>query len=202
MDAIEKLAAMFAEFPGIGPRQARRFVYFLLRKNRAFAAELAKLIPTLSGSVRVCERCHRYHEAQGSGKTCRICSSPDRDETTLLVVARDADLEGVERSQAFRGRYFVLGGTVPVLEKEPERLVRLNELAKRISDDEALTEVVVATNATPEGDYTAGLVRESLESLAAPRSLKITLLGRGLSTGSELEYADPDTVRAALKGRG
>lgn len=200
MDAIERLAAMFSEFPGVGPRQARRFVYFLLRKNRAFALELAKIIPTLSSSVRVCERCFRYHEASGGG-VCRICQNPERDPGTLMVVARDADLEGVERAQAFRGRYLVLGGTVPVLEKDPERLVRLRELVARVESDPALAEVVVATNATPEGDYTAGLVREALEPLAAARGLKVTILGRGLSTGSELEYADPDTVRAALRGR-
>lgn len=200
MDAIERLAAAFAEFPGVGPRQARRMVFWLLRKQRGFAEELAKLLPVVAAGVRPCPRCFRFSEAP-AGTPCRICASADRDPSTLLIVCRDQDLEGVERAGAYRGRYFVLGGSAPVLEKNPERLVRLAELASRIDADAELREIVVATNATADGDYTARVVRERVEPAAQKRGLKITLLGRGLSTGAELEYADPDTVRAAISGR-
>ena len=200
MDAIERLAAAFAEFPGVGPRQARRMVFWLLRKQRGFAEELAKLLPIVAAGVRPCPSCFRFSEAP-QGQPCRICASPERDPSPLLVVCRDQDLEGVERAGAYRGRYFVLGGSAPVLEKSPERLIRLDELLRRIERDAAVREVVIATNATADGDYTAKVVREWLEPLATSRGLKLTLLGRGLSTGAELEYADPDTVRAAISGR-
>jgi recombination protein RecR len=200
MDAIERLAAAFAEFPGVGPRQARRMVFWLLRKPRGFAEELARLLPAIAAGVRPCPSCFRYSEAP-QGQLCRICASPDRDPSTLLVVCRDQDLEGVERAGAYRGRYFVLGGSAPILEKSPERLIRLSELCARAEKDAALKEIVVATNATADGDYTAKVVREWLEPIAASRGLRVTLLGRGLSTGAELEYADPDTVRAAISGR-
>jgi recombination protein RecR len=200
MDAIERLAAAFAEFPGVGPRQARRMVFWLLRKPRGFADELASLLPAVARGVRPCPSCFRYSEAP-QGAPCRICADPGRDGGTLLVVSRDQDLEGVERAGTYRGRYFVLGGSVPVLEKSPERLVRLAELCARAEKDSALKEIVVATNATADGDYTAKIVREWVEPIVAARGLKVTLLGRGLSTGAELEYADPDTVRAAISGR-
>jgi recombination protein RecR len=200
MDAIERLAAAFAEFPGVGPRQARRMVFWLLRKQRGFAEELAKLLPVVASGVRPCPVCYRFSEAP-QGQPCRICASADRDPGTVLVVCRDQDLEGVERAGTYKGRYFVLGGTVPVLEKNPERLVRLSELSARIDKDAALKEIVVATNATADGDYTAKVVREWIEPAAQARGLKVTLLGRGLSTGAELEYADPETVRAAISGR-
>lgn len=200
MDAIERLAAAFAEFPGVGPRQARRMVFWLLRKQKGFAEELAKLLPVVAAGVRPCPSCFRFSEAP-QGQPCRICASADRDPASLLVVCRDQDLEGVERAGAYRGRYFVLGGSAPVLEKNPERLIRLEELLRRVDRDLAVREIVIATNATADGDYTAKVVREWLEPLAASRGLKLTLLGRGLSTGAELEYADPDTVRAAISGR-
>lgn len=200
MDAIERLAAAFAEFPGVGPRQARRMVFWLLRKQKGFAEELAKLLPVVAAGVRPCPSCFRFSEAP-AGSACRICANADRDPSSLLVVCRDQDLEGVERAGVYRGRYFVLGGSAPVLEKNPERLIRLEELVRRLERDAAVREVVIATNATADGDYTAKIVREWLEPIAAPRGLKLTLLGRGLSTGAELEYADPDTVRAAITGR-
>lgn len=200
MDAIERLAAAFAEFPGVGPRQARRMVFWLLRKQRGFAEELAKLLPVVASGVRPCPSCYRFSEAP-AGQPCRLCADSGRDAATLLVVCRDQDLEGVERAGTYRGRYFVLGGSAPILEKNPERLIRLAELCARAEKDASLREIVVATNATADGDYTAKVVREWVEPIAATRGLKITLLGRGLSTGAELEYADPDTVRAAINGR-
>ncbi len=200
MDAIERLAAAFAEFPGVGPRQARRMVFWLLRKQKGFAEELAKLLPIVAAGVRPCPKCFRFSEAP-AGSPCRICASLDRDPSTLLVVCRDQDLEGVERAGTYRGRYFVLGGSAPVLEANPERLIRLSELVLRVEGDGELREAVIATNATADGDYTAKVVREWLEPVAAKRGLTVSLLGRGLSTGAELEYADPDTVRAAISGR-
>ncbi len=200
MDAIERLAAAFAEFPGVGPRQARRMVFWLLRKQKGFAEELAKLLPIVAAGVRPCPKCFRFSEAP-AGTACRICASQDRDPSTLLVVCRDQDLEGVERAGTYKGRYFVLGGSAPVLEQSPERLIRLSELVSRVEGDSELREAVIATNATADGDYTAKVVREWLEPIAAKRGLTVSLLGRGLSTGAELEYADPDTVRAAISGR-
>lgn len=204
MDTVQKLAALFAEFPGIGSRQSRRFVYFLLKRNKAYVAELVRLITALEESVTICTRCRRYFMKKfpGAGKECLICADPSRDRTLLLIVERDADLESVEQSGIYRGLYFVLGGTLPILEKEPETAIRINELTQLVKKNaEELKEIILACAMTPEGEHTAEYVKNALLSLAEENSLRITGLGRGLSTGTELEYSDADTIRYALEGR-
>lgn len=198
MDAIERLTALFEKFPGIGPRQAQRFVQFLLRSSPTTRRELAELLDTLGRAVSQCAECMRYHS--GKGKTCSICSSEKRDPHYLAVVASDADLSALERSGIYNGRYFVLGGTISLVSEKTNGL-RIEPLLKLVSarTKEGLSEVILALPANPEGDATAIRVREELVS-AVP-DVSITSLGRGLSTGSELEYADPETIKSALESR-
>lgn len=198
MDTIERLTSLFEAFPGIGPRQAQRFVQFLLRSSPAGRRELAEAIERLGGSVRQCPECMRYHA--GTKKTCVICSDSARDTHLLAVVATDADLSALERSGTYRGRYFVLGGTLHLGSEKTSGLrikELLNSLPSRIK--EGLEELIVAFPANPEGDATASRVRDEIASRGL--SIKITTLGRGLSTGSELEYADPETIKYALESR-
>lgn len=194
MDPIERLAAIFANFPGIGPRQAQRFVQFLLRASPSARRDLAEAIRELGGSVRQCPQCFRFH-AEGK-PTCRLCAD-DARASSLAVVASDADLSALERSGSFRGRYFVLGGTLSLASEKTTGL-RLPQLRKRIEDG-AFSEVILAFPANPEGDATAIRVREEIS--ASFPALRLTSLGRGLSTGSELEYADAETIRHALDSR-
>lgn len=205
MNALNKLSELFSEFPGIGPRQAKRFVYFLLSKNPAFIAELVRHMENIKKDVIACESCFRFFAKDASGShTCQICRDPKRDKTSLAVVSFDADLENIEKAKSFNGNYFVLGGTVPILEKEPERKVRSRELLKTVekrAKESGLKEIILAISFNSEGENTAHYTQDILSPLREKYSLKISMLGRGLSTGTELEYSDSETIKNALKNR-
>jgi len=207
MDALNKLTEYFREFPGIGPRQARRFAYFLLTKSPSFADELARLVVEIKKNMRVCDSCFRFYAGK-SGTLCNICSNTERKHAELMVVARDVDLESIEKSSTYNGVYFVLGGTVPILEKSPETRIRSRELLKRVGEDSKTgggkkvpKEIILSLSATPEGEHTEEILRSLLKPVAEKNGIKITVLGRGLSTGAELEYSDADTIKNALKNR-
>ncbi|MDB5224801.1 MAG: recR [Candidatus Adlerbacteria bacterium] len=204
MDPIQRLTEVFERFPGIGPRQARRFVQFLLSQRAGYRNDLALAIRELGAHTQQCNACFRWFVKDSQANIfCNICSNEGRDAHVLFVVEKDADIENVERS-GFRGKYFVLGGTIPLATEEPEKFVRMRELVARIDADASLgklKEVILGLSATAEGDHTRVMIAEKLRAPAEAFSLKITALGRGLSTGSELEYADPDTIASALSSR-
>jgi recombination protein RecR len=204
MDPISRLAELFTQFPGIGTRQARRFAYFILRSRPEYVRELTEMIERVRSSVRECGFCHRYFVPQKSGISgCQTCSDPERETTTLLIVEKDPDFDSIERSGAYQGQYFVLGGTLTILEKEPSSVIREKELLARIESlaPRGLKEIILAMSATPESEHTADYVRETLATLTQKHGIRVSVLGRGLSTGTELEYSDPDTLRHALLGR-
>jgi len=196
-DPLSRLASLFERFPGIGPRQAGRFVQFLLRSPAA-RRELSEALQGLGSSVHQCPQCQRFHA--GEKALCGICANPNRDHKTLTVVATDADLLALERSSSYRGQYFVLGGTVS-LASEKAPTLRIRELKDSLGQRAELAEVILAFPANPEGDATANKVHDEIEETATQHSLKVSTLGRGLSTGSELEYADPETLRSAFDNR-
>ncbi|MBX4197711.1 toprim domain-containing protein [Candidatus Parcubacteria bacterium] len=203
MNSIQKLTEYFSEFPGIGPRQARRFVYYLLTRNQDSLHELTHLIQDLKKDIKVCQSCFRFFQDAKQHPVCSICESTSRDHTVRMIVSRDTDLESIEKTKSFNGLYFVLGGTVPILEKNPESRVRSKELLKMIEHEaeKELKEVILAMNATPEGENTGEYVEHLLKPLAEKHTLKISHLGKGISTGTELEYSDADTLKNALKNR-
>lgn len=205
MDPIDNLTQLFKQFPGIGSRQAHRFVFFLLKKNDAYVRELSDGIRALRARVAECDTCRRFfvRTNESAPSTCRICLDPGRDKMTVLVVEKDSDLDAIERSGAYRGTYFVLGGTLPILDENPEERIRIRELLSLLSAraKDGLREIIIATAFTPESEHTADYVREKVTSMAEEKNIKLTTLGRGLSTGSELEYADSETLRYALEGR-
>ena len=123
----------------------------------------------------------------------------------MMAVERDTDLDAIRASDAYRGRFFVLGGSLPFLEQEPAKKIRIRELfteVERAAKEDALREIILATSANAEGEYTALYISKTLEPLTKKYGLKVTALGRGLSTGAELEYADKETLKNALKNRG
>lgn len=202
MNSIEKLTQIFSEFPGIGPRQARRFVYYLLTRTNGTLEELSKNISELKKDISVCLDCRRFYEKKHDKQEfCKICSDPERDRGILMLVQRDIDLESIEKNGVFGGIYFVLGGSVPILEKEPEKKIRTKELESRIKKDAGLKEIILGVNWNPEGENTGIFVEKFLKPIAEEKKIKITHLGKGLSLGSELEYTDPDTLKNALKNR-
>jgi recombination protein RecR len=211
MNSIEKLIQIFSNFPGVGPRQARRFVYYLLTRADNTLVELGEHIGDLKKDVVICEDCQRFFQSKNNKATlCNICADQTRDNSTVMLVQRDADLESVEKNglsaQAggFRGTYFVLGGSVPILEKEPEKRIRIKELKtfldKKIKG--GLKEIIIAVNWNPEGENTGDYVKKVIKNtLPQHQNIKISTLGKGLSMGTELEYTDSDTLRNALKNR-
>ena len=198
MDAIERLTRLFERFPGIGPRQASRFVAFLLKSSPAMRRELIESVQALGSGVKQCASCMRFYA--GADTMCGICANPERDASALAVVASDSDLGALERSGTYRGKYFVLGGTISLASEKTAGL-RLDQLLRSLDSrvKSGLNEIILALPANPEGDATALRLRDEINSQEP--TLNITALGRGLSTGSELEYADPETIKSALESR-
>jgi len=215
MNSIEKLTQIFSQFPGIGPRQARRFVYYLLTRADNTLRELSEHIGELKKGVTMCVDCRRFFELHHKNKNdkddpckCKICLDESRDHSTLMLVQRDADLESVEKNGGFNGVYFVLGGSVPILEKEPEKRIRIKELKDFIArrqaqgEKEKIKEIILGVNWNPEGENTADCVEKLLKPTIEKNKIKISHLGKGLSMGTELEYTDPETMKNALRNRG
>ena len=204
MDSIDKLTEIFKHFPGIGPRQAKRFVYFLLTRNKSYINDFTNLVQELQKEIQMCQECFRYFtKGKQTGLICDICTGKNRDLDSLMIVARDIDLENIEKSHSFNGKYFVLGVTVPILDKNPEQKIRLRELIGTIENKTktGLKEIILGFSINPESEYTADYVIQELTPLITKYNLKISHLGRGLSTGTELEYSDADTIKNALKNR-
>lgn len=202
---INSLTDLFRKFPGIGARQARRFVYFLLNADQEYLELLTTGIKNLKVEINQCEKCQRHfsQKYRQNNHLCKICADETRDATVLMLVEKDIDLDALERAGTYRGYYFVLGGNVPILDPNPESKIRFPALIKQMEDrfSLGLQEIIIALSATSEGDHTSEWLSSKLEPLKQKTGLKITHLGRGLSTGSELEYADADTLKNALRNR-
>lgn len=203
MTSLEKLIKHFERFPGIGSRQARRFAHHLLIEDPRALQELSELIATIQTSVSECVSCSRFYARNGGGDLCQICSDPKRDRSKLMVVERDTDTTSIERSGTYDGLYFILGGTVPLLESEETKKLRGGKLKAIVEQriPEGLYEIILAFSVNPDGENTSRYVTSLLRTLIDTHNLTLTHLGRGLSTGSELEYADPETIKNALKNR-
>lgn len=204
MNSIEILAELFEKFPGVGKRQAKRFVYFLLRKSNSYSRDLTDAIGKLKQNIRICEESFQYFYSENpSVRLSPIAADPKRDRSLLLVVEKDSDLENLESMGFYRGLYFVLGGSIPVLSKNPEDYIRLNDLlriANKKFDAGELKEIILGLSLNPQGEYTLDFLKEKLKTLE-DKGVKITFLGRGLSTGTELEYSDKETFENAFVNR-
>ncbi len=204
MNSFERLVQIFGEFPGIGPRQARRFAYFLLSKNPDYISSFVASLSSLNKDVARCTSCFRFFSKQNSkNNLCSICSDPNRDQSVLMLVAKDTDLLSIEKAGIFSGNYFVIGGLIPILEKNPSQRIRGNDLIKCVKNRElqGLKEIIIALSATNEGENTCLFLEKLLLDEVSKNNIKITHLGRGLSTGAELEYVDKDTIKAALENK-
>ncbi len=204
MTNLDKLITYFEGFPGIGGRQARRFAFHVLRLAESETQEIAELITNLQSSVIECGRCHRYFSKNGgSASMCSICTDQNRDRTKLMVVERDTDVQSIERSGIYNGLYFILGGTIPLLNTKESSKLRGGALKSSVDAQltEDLTEIILGFSVNPDGENTSRYVETLLKEHIETHSLIVTQLGRGLSTGSELEYADPETIKNALRNR-
>ncbi len=204
MSDLDKLVALFEKFPGVGGRQAKRFAFHVLTLPEADTKELARLISSIRLTVVECQSCHRFFSTSTSETLCSICSASKRDHSRLLVVERDSDIQAIERAGAYDGLYFVLGGTVPLLNNNEPNKLRAGALKATVETrikESNLREVILGFAINPDGENTARFVESIISPLLTAVSGHVSHLGRGLSTGSELEYADAETIKNALKNR-
>lgn len=197
MNHIDELSELFRQFPGIGPRQAKRFVFFLLRKNRAYTEKLISEIQNLKTLTKHCSQCNRFFSS--NNQLCDICRDEKRDTSLLMIVAKDTDLETIEKTHTYDGLYFVLGSTLAVMDRDLEKYIDVHSLIALINTKKP-GEIIISLPVNPEGDHTANLVKNFI--LKHKPDIKITMLGRGISTGVEIEYVDTETIKNALKNRG
>jgi recombination protein RecR len=205
MSSIEELAQLFRKFPGIGERQAKRFVYFLLKSRPEYVEKLLQEIRNTRNNTKVCQESYQFFVADEQSSTISfIARDPSRDKTKLLIVEKDTDLQNIEKMRVYDGNYFVLGGSLTYLAENPERLIRINELKAIIEmkvKRDSLTEIIFALSATPQGEHTEEYIKNNVSEIVSKNSLKLSHLGRGLSTGLEIEYSDKDTFENAFNHR-
>ena len=189
---IDRLIGLLARLPGLGPRSARRAALQLLKRRESLLAPLAAALTQAAETIRNCGQCGNLDTVD----PCAICGDRSRDQSLICVVEEVADLWAVERSGVYRGRYPVLGGTLSALDGVGPEELKIAKLVERASGSE-VTEVILATNATVDGQTTAHYVADRL----APCGVEVTRLAHGLPMGGELDYLDDGTLTAALKAR-
>jgi recombination protein RecR len=189
---LQRLIDELARLPGIGKKSAQRMAFHLLSIEEADALRLAQSITDLREQLGICKRCFNVT----SSEECSICRDAKRDGSIVCVVERAQDIAVIERTQEFRGRYHVLGGSISPIGGVGPGQLRISELGDRIPA-EGITELIVATNPTVEGDVTAMYLARELK----PTGVRITRLAMGLPVGGDLDYADELTLGRALTGR-
>lgn len=192
--ALDELIEAFGNLPGVGPRTAERYAYFVLRGDPTIAQKLSRALTELPGSIDYCKKTFALIE---KGKEYSdLYTNPSRDKTIIAVVAEPFDLVALEKTNEFKGTYHVLGGLIsPIDGIGPEQL-HIAELIKRVNEDN-VKEIILATNAGVEGESTALYIQQQLEGT----DVRVTRLARGLPVGVDLEYADQITLSRALEGR-
>ncbi len=205
-DSIKKLADLFEKFPTVGQRTAGRFVFYLMRQPKARIDELIAAILELKNNIKFCSFCFNPYE--GNSTLCPICQNYSRNKNLLCVVEKETDLISIENTKKYNGLYFILGGNVNTMRKNDIDALRIKDLQERIKTperfglDKALfSEIIIATNPTPEGRATSTLIERALKEIPLPPGFKVTHLGQGLPVGGELEYADEETLESAFEGR-
>jgi recombination protein RecR len=189
---VQKVIDELARLPGVGQKTAQRLAFHLLSIEDADARRLATAIEEMRDRVKLCARCFNV----AAGDECSICLDVRRDPTLLCVVERPQDIVVLERTQEFRGRYHVLGGSLSPINGIGPAQLRIDELKARIGP-EGVVELIVATNPTVEGDATAMYLAREFK----PLGTKVTRLASGLPVGGDLDYADELTLGRALAGR-
>jgi recombination protein RecR len=192
--ALTRLIEALGNLPGVGPRTAERYAYFLVRRDPNKSEQLAQALTSLHSGIKYCPKTFALIAADQ--EVSPLYSNPERDKELVAVVAEPLDIVSLEKTGSFHGTYHVLGGLVsPIDGISPEQL-HIRELVKRIDDDK-VKEIILATNASVEGESTALYIQQQV----GDRKVRITRLARGLPIGVDLEYADQITLSRALEGR-
>ena len=191
-NAIELLVAELSKLPGVGDKTARRFVFHILDAPDTYARDLASAVLAVRDRIHLCSQCFDLTESD----PCTICSSSRRDPSVICVLERPSDVMAIERTGEFRGTYHVLHGVINPLEGVGPDEIKLRELVQR-SSDQAVEEIIVATNPTVNGEATATYIQR----LMTPLGIVVSRIALGLPMGADLEFADKVTLGRALAGR-
>jgi len=191
-DELERLILLLAKLPGLGPRSARRAALHLLKRKEMLMLPLADALASTAAKVAPCSLCGNLDTSD----PCAICRDPRRDQSLICVVEEVGDLWALERAGAFRGRYHVLGGTLSALDGIGPQDLNIERLLQRVAAG-GIAEVILATNATVDGQTTAHYITDRL----AGSGISISRLAHGVPVGGELDYLDDGTLTAALKAR-
>ena len=191
-DLIESLRCL----PGVGRKSAQRMALHILERNREGGAVLAQSLNLALDQVGRCEQCRTHSETP----LCRMCRQPDRDPATLCIVETPADVLAIEQGAGFKGLYFVLMGHLSPMDGIGPNELGLDALISRLSDDH-ITEVIVATNPTIEGDATAHFIHQLIRQQLGTQAINVTRIAHGVPIGGELEYVDGGTLAHAFAGR-
>ncbi|MDC7233627.1 MAG: recombination mediator RecR [Spirochaetales bacterium] len=192
MNTLENLITLLSRLPGIGKKSAARMAYSLLKGEEEYNRLLGESIAELKNKIHKCKECGNYTEDE----LCSICTSSDRESTLLCVVEESPDIMMIESTGDYRGLYFVLHGVLSPLDGIGPSELGLDRLMKRV-DDLGVTELILATNPTLEGDSTALYIKHLLEG----KDIRISRIASGLPVGGDMEYADKMSISRALKGR-
>ncbi|WP_283678052.1 recombination mediator RecR [Lentilactobacillus sp. Marseille-Q4993] len=192
-EPIAKLIDSFMKLPGIGSKTATRLAFYVVDMNEDDVKGFAKSLEASKNDLRYCSICGNLTEED----PCEICQDKTRDQSTILVVEQPKDVMVMEKMNQYRGLYHVLHGVLSPIEGIGPEDLNVSSLIKRLQQNEAVKEVIVATNATPEGESTAMY----LSKLIKPAGIKVTRLAHGLSMGADIEYADEMTLFKAVEGR-
>lgn len=192
--ALENLIESLSQLPGVGPRSAERYAYFLLKSNPSKSKKLAESLKNVHTGTAICPV--TFALIDSSQDLSPLYTDPTRDKTTIALVAEPYDIIAIEKTSMFKGTYHVLGGLISPIDGIGPDQLHISELLKRIEQDN-VTEIILATNASVEGETTALYIQQQLSDSGA----KITRLARGLPIGVDLEYADQITLGRALEGR-
>ena len=193
-EPIQDLINAFSRLPGIGPKTASRLTFHLLRSPEDLSGDLANALLKLKTGTTYCQTCYNITAA---GRTqCEVCASDERDGSLICVVEEPLDVIALERTAAFNGKYHVLHGALSPIEGIGPEDLKIRQLVERVRAG-GVHEIILATNPSMEGDYTAAYLRQQL----LPLGVRLTRLARGLPVGGDLEYADQNTLLRALSGR-
>ena len=189
---IQRVIQLFSRLPGLGPRSGRRVVLHLLKKRETLLKPLIEALQVVDRAITVCSTCYNL----STHNPCTICQDPRRDPHVLCVIADVADLWAVERSQIFKGRYHILGGLLSALDNVNPQNLTIDSFLKRL-EREQIKEVILALNATVEGQTTLHYLADQLQ----PYAIKLSSLAHGIPMGGELDYLDEGTLSAAFAER-
>lgn len=189
---IEQAVDAFAQLPGVGKKTALRFVLHVIKQDKTQSDNLSRLVAQLKTDLRFCEKCHNISEHN----ICEICSNPARDNTTICVVQDYRDILAIENTGLYKGQYHVLGGLISPLEGITPSNLNIETLVNKLVTN-GVTEIILALNATMEGETTSFYIFRKI----APYNIKLSAIARGIAVGDELEYADEVTLGRSITNR-